>query len=336
MDKCEALTHTFSPVNLKLLAVSSALLLASFSWPLFGRAAQLPYDKHTHTYKTVEQCKIHLTTYRMPGEEVRPAILWIHGGALICGHRSNIPEEQLKGYLDAGFVLVSIDYRLAPETKLKAIIEDLRDAAQWLRSNGPRLLKIDPDRLAVVGHSAGGYLTLMSGFCLNPRPRALVAFYGYGDITREWYSRPDPFYNQEPAVSKEEAYQAVDGRPVSEGSDNRGQFYLYCRQQGLWPWEVAGHDPDKEPRAFDPFCPIRNVTKDCPPTLLLHGNKDTDVPYQQSVDMAEVLKRHGVEHDFITVTNGAHDFDGENGGLKDPANRERFQRVLDFLKHHTK
>jgi len=56
------------------------------------------------------------------------------------------------------------------------------------------------------------------------------------------------------------------------------------RQNGLWPKEVAGFDPDKEPRAFDRFCPIRNVTKDYPPTLLLHGDNDTDVPHQQSVD----------------------------------------------------
>jgi acetyl esterase/lipase len=299
-------------------------------------AAELPYARQTHIYKTAGGCKIHLTSYRLPGEEVRPVLLWIHGGALMTGHRTNIDEEQLKRYLAAGVVVVSIDYRLAPETKIKGIIEDLRDADRWIRNKGPRLLKIDPSRLAVVGHSAGGYLTLMSGFCLNRRPKALVVFYGYGDIAGEWYSRPSQFYcTNSPLVSKEEAYQAVDGPPLSEGSNNRGLFYLYCRQQGLWPKEVTGYDPDKVPRAYYPYCPVRNVTKDYPPTMLLHGDMDTDVPYQQSVLMAEALEQHQVEHQFITISKGGHGFDQRNGGLKDPANAERFQQVIDFLKRHT-
>lgn len=150
--------------------------------------------------------------------------------------------------------------------------------------------------------------------------------------------RPDPYYCKRPLVSKEEAYQAVGNSPISEltGRNQRGLFYLYCRQQGLWPKEVTGHDPDAEPRAFDPFCPIRNVTKDYPPSILLHGDRDTDVPYQQSVLMAEVLKRQGVEHQLITVKGGGHGFDWTTGGLRNPANAERFERVLGFLKRQTK
>ncbi|NQT85449.1 alpha/beta hydrolase [bacterium] len=316
-----------------------ALILAA--WIFGGQPAEggeLRYSKQTYTYKTVGDCKIKADVYRMPGEEVRPAILWIHGGALIMGRREFVPRDQLQRYLAAGSALVSIDYRLAPETKVKGIVEDLQDAYAWLRSQGPRLFKIDPDRIAVIGHSAGGYLTLMAGFCVKPRPKALVAFYGYGDIAGEWYSRPDPFYCKRPAVPKEEAYKAVGGPVVSEaiGPNKRRLFYLYCRQQGLWPREVAGFDPHTQPRAFDPYCPERNVTRDYPPTLLLHGDHDTDVPYKLSVQMADALKKQGVEHKLITVKNGGHGFDWANGGLRDPANAERFERVLDFLKQHTK
>ena len=62
-----------------------------------------------------------------------------------------------------GYALVSFDYRLAPEVKLPAIIEDVQDAFRWLREQGPKLLHIDPDRVVVTGGSAGGYLTLMTG-----------------------------------------------------------------------------------------------------------------------------------------------------------------------------
>ena len=72
--------------------------------------------------------------------------------------------------------MVSVDYRLAPETKLPAILEDVRDAYRWVREKGPGLFHADPGRIAISGGSAGGYLTLASGFMDDPPPKALVAF----------------------------------------------------------------------------------------------------------------------------------------------------------------
>jgi acetyl esterase/lipase len=288
-------------------------------------------NKQTHTFKIVEDCEIQADVYGIFGDAKRPAILFIHGGALIVGHRSNINPEHLEIYVNAGYNVISVDYRLAPEVKLKAIIEDVQDAYRWIREAGPKLFSIDPDRIAVIGHSAGGYLTLMTGFCVTPRPKALISFYGYGDVTASWYSRPDPFYCQQPLVSKEDAYNSVGGKVISgmSGPNNRGLFYLYCRQQGLWPKEVAGYDPDTESAKFDPFCPIRNVTAEYPPTILLHGDKDTDVPYEQSVMMAKELARVGVEYELITIPNGGHGFEGV--GLKDAMVSNAFKRILEFL-----
>src|ERR1043165_5705661 len=297
------------------------------------RANEKAATPTTYTFKTVHDLKIQADVYRVPGEEIRPVIVWIHGGALILGQRTGLRADQRDRYLKAGYVIVSIDYRLAPETKLKGIIEDVQDAFKWVRAKGPELYKIDPKRVGVVGHSAGGYLTLMTGFVVEPRPQALVPFYGYGDITNEWYSRPDPFYRKtRPLVSKEDAYKAIGNKETTTSTPERGKFYLYCRQNGLWPKEVAGHDPDKEPRAFDHFCPIRNVTKEYPPTLLLHGDNDTDVPHQQSVDMAKELKRVGVPHEFISLPGYGHGFDGK--GMKDAKVAAAFDQVEAFLKKH--
>jgi acetyl esterase/lipase len=291
--------------------------------------------KQTCVYKAVNDCQVRADVYRMPGDVARPAILWLHGGALIFGDRETLSPDQLQRYLEAGYAVIAADYRLAPEVKLGTVVEDLQDAYEWVCMNGPDLFHIDPERIAVVGQSAGGYLALMAGFCVNPRPRALVSFYGYGDIAAAWYARPDPFYSQEPAVPRDEAYQAVGGAVITgtpfEGSlfEGRYRFYVYCRQQGLWPNEVAGHDPDEEPGWFDPFCPVRNVARDYPPTMLIHGDQDTDVPFEQSLLMAQEMARHGVEHELITMSNRGHAFDGE--GMKDPTISNLFDRVLAFL-----
>ena len=259
-------------------------------------------------------------------------VVWIHGGALIMGHRGGIDRALLGALTRAGYVVVSIDYRLAPETKLPAIVEDVQDACRWVRERGPKLFRIAPERLAVMGGSAGGYLTLMTGFRVEPRPKALVSFWGYGDVAGAWYSRPDPFYRSQPLVPEEEARGAVGRAVISEdlGKNDRPKFYLYCRQQGLWPKEVAGHDPDAEPRAFDPFCPLRNVTAAYPPTLLVHGTKDTDVPYEQSELMDRELTRKGVEHELITVPGGAHGLGGTDPAVLADIRR----RILVFLAGH--
>ena len=286
--------------------------------------------KKTYTYKTTGSLLIRADVYRAPDDVVRPAIVYIHGGALIMGSRSWLNPIQAQKYLDAGYTIISIDYRLAPQAKLHQILEDLDDAYRWVRVDGPKLFRIDPNRIAVVGHSAGGYLALMAGVRLKPRPAAVVSFYGYGDIAGEWYSRPDPFYSRQPAVSKEQAYQVVGTGVIAEDpAAKRERFYLYTRQQGLWPREVVGHDPDRERKLFDPLCPLRNVTADYPPTMLLHGDHDTDVPFEQSVLMAKELEHHGVQHELIAMPGKGHGFDGD---MSDPMVAATFDRVLTFLK----
>jgi acetyl esterase/lipase len=285
----------------------------------------------TYTYKRAGGCEIRADVYTT-NTEVRPTLVWVHGGALIMGSRRDIRERQRDLYLRAGYHVVAIDYRLAPETKLPEIVEDVVDACRWVRLNGPQLFQADARRMGVVGHSAGGYLTLMLGFRAAPRPSALISFYGYGDIVGEWYSRPDPFYCQQSMVTVEEARASVGEAALSDawGRPERERFYLYCRQQGLWPREVVGYDPDTQAEAFEPFCPERNVTDGYPPTLLLHGGNDTDVPYEQSVLMAKALARVGVEHELITIPGGGHGFDGAD----DEASERAFKRVLAFLKAH--
>src|SRR6266542_2416391 len=175
--------------TLKLLSAA----VSSLALPGWSSAAEEKVSKKTLVYKTVGKDELKADVYRTPGDGARPVVLWIHGGALIAGDREAENPPGIRAALcRAGYVVGSIDYRLAPETKLPAILEDVQDACRWVRAKGPGLFAADGKRLAVMGESAGGFLTLAAGFRVEPRPGALVSFWGYGDIAGAWLSRPDP------------------------------------------------------------------------------------------------------------------------------------------------
>lgn len=290
--------------------------------------------RETFTYKQVGDLEIKADVYGAREGGPRPVVVWIHGGALIGGHREQVDRRVLQPMLESGCLVVSIDYRLAPETQLPEIIADLEDAFRWIRERGGELFGADPERLAVAGGSAGGYLTLTAGYRVQPPPRALVAFYGYGDLIGSWYSTPSPHpRHHQSRLSRAEAYRQVSGPPISDSRDRPGDggaFYQFCRQQGLWPRAVSGWDPHGEAEKFHPYMPVKNVTAGYPPTLLIHGTADTDVPHEQSVLMAAELERNGVEHRLISIEGGEHGFGGA-----EPADVEAaYTAAVEFLREH--
>jgi acetyl esterase/lipase len=288
-------------------------------------------EKHTFVYKSVGGHAILADVYRPDDKQVHPVILWLHPGALIIGSRSWINGIQLARYVQEGFVVVAIDYRLAPVTKLPSILDDLRDAYKWVRKSGPTLFQADPDRIILIGHSAGGYLALMGGVMLRPRPRAVVSFYGYGEISGDWANRPDSNYTRDPAVSRDSAMRSVGNEALSEDpSGRRWGFYVYGRQQGSWARAVAGDRID-----LGQLCAVCRITRAFPPTLLLHGTADTDVPFQQSLGMAEALRARGVPHELVTMSNRGHVFDSTGAGMKDPLVADAFERVIHFVKENS-
>ena len=304
------------------------LFLASIGSALAAPAI----TRATHIYKRVGELEIKADVHRLDDREVRPTVVWIHGGALIMGGRDRI-NQHLQQLVNDGLIVVSIDYRLAPETRLPAIVEDVEDAFKWIRARGPELFHADVKRIAVWGESAGGYLTLTTGFRVKPAPQALVSVYGYGDLIGDWYSTPSPHPGHHRSkMSEAEARAQVAGGPIAnsrERKGNGGAFYQFCRQHGIWPTEVSpGWDPRRDAAKFYPFMPVKHVTASYPPTILLHGTADTDVPYEQSVMMAAEFKKHGVPHEFITLQNGEHGFGGA-----DPAKVEQaFQAAIAFVK----
>jgi acetyl esterase/lipase len=282
----------------------------------------------TFTYKHVGSLEIKADVYQPAvGRPPRPVIVYIHGGSLINGGRDSIQQNPLKElFLADGFVVVSIDYRLAPETKLPGIIEDIEDAFRWVREKGPVLFGADAERIGAAGASAGGYLTLMTGFRVHPRPCVLVAEMSYGDLVGPWQANPSrhpPHY--ETHLSRDEAWRQVSGPPIANGRDRKGDgsaFNDFVRRNGEWPMAISGWDPKTETDRFLQYRPVRNVTADYPSTFLMHGEADTDVPFAQPQQMAVELARHGVEHCLIGIPGSEHGYRGGNQRLLEAGRRE--------------
>lgn len=294
----------------------------------------------TFTYKQVGPLAIRADVHPVRGTTTpRPVLVWIHGGGLINGSRTQNFRDDRGGWLwrlheEHGVVLVSIDYRLAPESRLPDIVADVEDAIAWVRMRGPELFRADPARVAVAGGSAGGYLALTTGHRVRPRPAAIVSLWGYGDLIGPWYSEPSPHERHRRTIpTAADAWAQVSGPPIANPSDRKGNgstFYLYCRQHGLWPWAVSGWNPFREAEKFSPFMPVKNVAPDHPPTLLIHGEGDTDVPHEQSAMMAAEFRRHGVAHRLISIAGAEHGLPGA-----DPATIERtFRDAGEFLLKH--
>ena len=288
----------------------------------------------TFTYKTVNGLAIKADVCRPDDAVRRPAVMAIHGGALIMGSREWRDGRIRNPLLKSGYIYVSIDYRLAPECKLPDIIEDIEDAYTWILNEGPELFEVDPSALSVLGSSAGGYLSLTAGFRCTPRPAAVVSFYGYGGLIGDWYSCPSPHPRHHTSkISAAEAAAISKGPPVSDAHDRAGDgsaFYQHCRQHGTFPQAISGWDPVAEAEKFDPYMPIANVDSHYPPTLLIHGTADTDVPYEESAQMANALKRAGIEHDLLTIDNAEHGFEGGDEQQVDAA----YRSALRFIENH--
>lgn len=314
----------------------ASLLLVVFSVST-NAAEPAPLAKKTHTYKTVGEVKVQADVYRPDDTKVRPVVVWIHGGALVTGNKAGVPKNILDLCREEGFALVSIDYRLAPEVKLPDIISDVSDSIAWLRESGPKLLNIDPDRMVITGGSAGGYLTLTLGARLKKKPTALVAYWGYGDVDGDWFVKPSEHYRKTvPIISKEDAMKGI-GAKVITGSEPdfdgkaRGRYYHYLRQNGVWTKEVTGFDPSEKAK-LDPYCPVRNVTAAYPPTMLVHGTEDTDVPYELSANMAKEFEAKKVPYEFVTVRGAGHGLSGGDKKLVEEAHA----KALAFIRSHLK
>ncbi|MFZ5733386.1 MAG: alpha/beta hydrolase [Pseudomonadota bacterium] len=277
---------------LAALLASAGILVAAFvlsPWPsvylirfVFDRgaaAASAKLEKHlpqtisttTASYDPSDKNAI-LDVYRPPQQDIKgPVVVWIHGGGFVSGRRADI-ANYLKVLAGRGFVVVNVDYTIAPEAKYPMPVRQVGKALAFLAQNGGRL-GVDANRIVLAGDSAGAQIAAQTA-----------------------------------AIVTNSDYARRVGVAPADGSFRLAGALLFCgiyditgmgRQGGILGWFVgsttwaySGARDWRNAKGFETMSVAPNITGAFPPTLISAGNADPLGP--QSAAMAAALKAKGV------------------------------------------
>jgi acetyl esterase/lipase len=234
----------------------------------------------------------------------RPVIVLIHSGGWYTGDKGG-PNTlaMMRSFAEAGYVAVSVGYRLSDEAKFPAAVEDCKQAVRWLRGNADRY-GVDPRRIAAMGASAGGHLA------------ALLAL----TTPEDGLEGNDPLPEESSAVQAAVVVAApVDLRmPLSlEMADEDDPLVVRFLGGPL------AENQDAARRAS----PVSYARNDAPPILIVHGTADKRVHVTQAEAMIHALEKARAPYEAILVEGGRHGM----GIAREP---ETFDKVLAFLARH--
>lgn len=211
---------------------------------------------------------------------VHPGIVFVHGGGWRGGSKTHF-QRQAAYLAGKGYLGICTEYRLSGEAKFPAAVEDVKCAVRWLRANAKKY-RVDPNRIAAVGGSAGGHLAAMLG--ITEKSANLEGKGGYQEFSSK-------------------VNLVVDFNGVSDlaglRKSARGKVAAY---------EFLGGEYEEIPEVYRRASPINYVDKNDPPFLFLHGAADTTVPYEQSVQLKELLNKAGVTAEIYTAEGAGHGF----------------------------
>jgi acetyl esterase/lipase len=248
--------------------------------------------KGTITYGNIpyasDTIKKHLLDIYLPASAKTntPLLVWIHGGA--WNHNDKYADmgymkKTIAAFLDNGFALASIDYRFSTDAVFPALIQDCNQAVEFLYQNAAKY-KLDKDKIALVGFSAGGHLASLLALSNNNniesfypgkkkvsfKIKAVIDFYGPSDFL---------------AMIPKEIPANDPPNPVSL---------------------LLGAHPLQRPDLAKIASPVTYVDKNDPPFLIIHGEKDESVPNTQSALLSAWLKVSGVNNELIIVPGAPH------------------------------
>jgi acetyl esterase/lipase len=222
-----------------------------------------------------------------------PVVMLIHGGGWVEGTK----EDSVLGalpYLQMGFAVVNVEYRLGKVSLAPAAVEDCLCALHWIGLNAKKF-NFDLSKVIVTGGSAGGHLALTTG--MIPSSAGFENECAYGE-DEKWSG---PWTNPRPAVAAIINWFGItDVAEMLQGPKIRSYAVSWF-----------GSLPDREELAKR-ISPLTYVRPGLPPILTIHGDADPLVPYSEAVRLHEGLTKAGVRNQLLTIPGGGHgDFNAE-------------------------
>jgi len=251
---------------------------------LINRTPEVPEDIEeikNIEYKNVNGKSLQLDFYKSKNSvESAPLLVFIHGGAWKQGKRSDY-LVYLLSFAQKGYVTATVSYRLIRDAPYPACVEDITDAVNWFFKNGEKY-GYDPDRIALIGGSAGAHL-------------ALLAAYG-------WKSReviPDSLVNTD------------NHRRVKAVIDIYGPIDLTTEYSINHPLVTSflAHSFKEAPELYREASPIQYLDKNDPPTMIMHGTSDRLVPISQSDLLKARMDSLGVPNVYYRFPLWPHTMD---------------------------
>jgi len=255
----------------------------------------------------------------VPLEPARPLVIWVHGGGWREGDRAATPNPPL---VDRGFVTASISYRFSDEAVFPAQVHDVKAAIRFLRANASRW-GIDPARIGIWGHSAGGHLA------------ALAATTNSIDTLEGEGGSPDHDSSVQASV------------PLSPPTDFLVDWFA---ESAFPPHEIAleavddlfGGLDQSTPERIElarAASPVHHTSGDDPPMLVVHGALDDLVPIEQGRALVLAMQAHGVDSSLLELPHDDHglisvfgddDIGPDHLEIHDPLT-PAMQEIIDFL-----
>lgn len=213
-----------------------------------------------------------------------PAVIWVHGGGWVEGDYNNGTAWWCCPLIArAGFVALSVEYRLSPEAVFPAQIHDVKSAIRWTRAHAAAL-GVDPNRIGIWGHSAGGHLAALAGVSGDlPELEGTAGLTGYSSAVQAVVAGSPP----------------TDFLADDDGQESNEEVMGYVI--GLF----GGIEPEKR-ELMRLASPVAHVTRNAPPMLIVHGDADDVVPVSQADELVAALRDAGVHVEYERLPGADH------------------------------
>jgi acetyl esterase/lipase len=232
-----------------------------------------------------------------------PTLIYIHGGGWIFGSKEGAVYQVLP-YLEKGWRVVNVEYRMASNSLAPAAVEDTRCALRWVYRNA-KVYNFDTSKIVLTGHSAGGHLSLITGMMPDGTPldNNCYADEKYGDVKMK-------------VAGIVNWFGITDVNDIIQGPNlkNYGVMWMGSKTNAA---EIAKL-----------VSPLTYVRSDLPPIITIHGDKDDVVPYTHATRLRDALGKAKVPNQLVTVKDGGH------GQFKQSDYVMAFDEIWKFLKEN--